>query len=284
LLERRGDPLRARWVLAADVAMLREMPPDARTPFLAERAQQDWESLVRLRWETETTAEASAATRSAASRSADPQADPWDAAVECEAAYRLLLRNAEMVKQQRDAGHLKDARQTVDRMLISGRHMVARHPEQPAAYLALCEAHVQSCKLGWKLDDPAAIEPCWTQAVRAAQQARSLDPAMTAPGVSVPSWRRSSPTSSPRDTMAGPGPCPFLHTTRSNPPGGDRHFRKRVTAKVVSLSGPDGGQEKLASHLISEISRINRETPTSPRMYIAPIGSGTSTDEKQKDG
>jgi hypothetical protein len=176
LLERRGDPLRARWVLAADVAMLREIPPDARTPFLAERAQQDWESLVRLRWETETTAEASSATRSAASRSADPQADPRDAAVECEAAYRLLLRNAEMVKQQRDAGHLKDARQTVDRMLISGRHMVARHPEQPAAYLALCEAHVQSCKLGWKLGDPTAIEAGWTQAVRAAQQARSLDP------------------------------------------------------------------------------------------------------------
>ena len=46
-LERRGDHRRARGLLVANVAMLRDVPPDARIPFQVEELRRAWEDLLR---------------------------------------------------------------------------------------------------------------------------------------------------------------------------------------------------------------------------------------------
>ena len=45
-LERRGDHRRARGLLVANVAMLRDVPPDARYPFQVEELRRAWEDLL----------------------------------------------------------------------------------------------------------------------------------------------------------------------------------------------------------------------------------------------
>jgi hypothetical protein len=174
-LERRGDHLRARGLLVANVAMLREVPPDARIPFQVEELRRTWEELMRLRWESETEAGEFRVSRASIPQPTNPEADPRDATIECEAGYRLQCRYAEIATAQRHTGHLDESRKTVDRLLIFGRSLVARHPGQPASHLALCEAHTQSYKNAWRLEDRASIEAGLRQALHEARLALSLD-------------------------------------------------------------------------------------------------------------
>ncbi len=95
-LERRGDHRRARGLLVANVAMLRDVPPDARIPFQVEELRRAWEDLLHLRWESETEAGAFRASRASVSQPTSPEADPRDATIECEAGYRLQCRYADI--------------------------------------------------------------------------------------------------------------------------------------------------------------------------------------------
>jgi tetratricopeptide (TPR) repeat protein len=109
------------------------------------------------------------ALRSAARPNLGPAHEPWP-------GHTLVIRLGNMAAEQRHCGRLDEARRTADRMLALGRLLVARHPGQPFAHLALSEAHIQLYKNAWQTDDLAAVERDMRLALDAALRAQLLDP------------------------------------------------------------------------------------------------------------
>jgi serine/threonine protein kinase len=201
-LTRRGDHEQARALMVANRRMLENVPVEAENARVAA-----WRVFVQLdldRLSTESAPNLTSASwndgsghRDPLPRLASPDADRLPAqdwaklalqalcsaahpgigsAQEPAAGYCLVVPLGLMASNQRHCGKLDEARRTADRMLALGRLLVARHPDQPAAHLALSEAYTQVYKNAYQTDDRAAIEQNMKLALDAALQAQALDP------------------------------------------------------------------------------------------------------------
>jgi hypothetical protein len=103
--------------------------------------------------------------------------DPGSAAREvCGPRYYLLVQLHDVAAALRRLEQLPDARRIAERMRALGSRMVARHPDQPAAYLALSTAYANLYKNAWRTKDRSAVETNMRLALEAARKARFLDP------------------------------------------------------------------------------------------------------------
>jgi hypothetical protein len=80
------------------------------------------------------------------------------------------------IASQRRLGPIEEARRFAERTHALARLLVARHPDRPAAHLALCAALTQMAKNAWQTDDLAAVEQNWKLAIDEARRALVLDP------------------------------------------------------------------------------------------------------------
>jgi serine/threonine protein kinase len=201
-LARQGDREQASPPIAASRRMLENVPAAAENPEVAQ-----WRLFVQS--EIDRIRAISALTRTAASwsdgsdhthplqRLAGPDADRLPPQDWAELAARSLrsaahpntgpaqesgdgFRLAELLEilaaGQRHGDQLDAARRTTDRMLALGRILVARHPDQPAAHLALSLAHTQHYKNAYQIKDRPAVERHMRLALDSALNARSFDP------------------------------------------------------------------------------------------------------------
>jgi tetratricopeptide (TPR) repeat protein len=199
---RQDDHEQASPPIAANRRMLENVPAEEENPEVAH-----WRVFVQL--ERNRIRTSSALTRTAASwndgsghthplpRLAGPDADrlpPQDwaelaakslrsaahpsigPAQESEDGYRLAVLLGILATGQRHGDRLDDARRTADRMLALGRLLVARHPQQSAAHLALSQAYMQLYKNAWRTDNRAAVERNLRLSLDAALQSQVLDP------------------------------------------------------------------------------------------------------------
>lgn len=97
-------------------------------------------------------------------------------AQECQVGSRLVDFMYKLAVDQRHRGNLGAAGRTADRMFAFARLLVARHPDQPAAHLALSQAHSQFYKNAWRVEDRVAVERYLRLALGAALRAQTLDP------------------------------------------------------------------------------------------------------------
>ncbi len=88
----------------------------------------------------------------------------------------LCEQLAVTASQLRRLGRLDQARRVTDRLLAFSRLLVERHPDRPAAYLVVGEAHMQLNKNASKTGDRTAADRNLVLAIEATQQALVLDP------------------------------------------------------------------------------------------------------------
>jgi hypothetical protein len=201
LVDRLDDPERARALLESNLRMLDNLPARARTPAIvfallrtreelrlihAEVAQRssprlevsgEFNSFSRLLLaESDPILVEELALRVMEVRRSVPAADGVDATEESEIALRLSGSLCTRAAQQRRLGRLDKARQTADQLHALARLLVARHPDQPAAHLALSLSFAQFAKNAWRTDDRASVKRNRKLALDAASQALSLNP------------------------------------------------------------------------------------------------------------
>ncbi len=99
----------------------------------------------------------------------------------------LLGQDAAVLRR---TAKLDRARQTVGRIHSLGKIMVARHPDQAAAHLALCETFSQLAKNAWRFDDRGDVERNWALALDEARRALRLDPQDTRASRDVFTYQR----------------------------------------------------------------------------------------------
>jgi len=73
------------------------------------------------------------------------------------------------------SGNVDGARRIAERMLALASHIVAVHPDEPAAHLALSAAYRQIYKNAYPMDDQEAVEANMNLAINAAERALLLD-------------------------------------------------------------------------------------------------------------
>ena len=91
-------------------------------------------------------------------------------------AHGFIEALNERLAWRRRLGRIDDARRYADRMLAFGRLLVARHPDRPAAHLALSAAFKQVAKNAWHPFDRPVVERNWRLAIHEARRALVLDP------------------------------------------------------------------------------------------------------------
>jgi hypothetical protein len=78
--------------------------------------------------------------------------------------------------EQRKAGRLDDARQTVAWLSAFAKTLARRDPNEAAFHLILCVAFEQESKNAWKVEDYTAIREALRKALGEARLALSLAP------------------------------------------------------------------------------------------------------------
>ncbi len=76
----------------------------------------------------------------------------------------------------RKEGRQKEARWVEERFLPFARQLVRQYPRDTDAYMTMSEAHIQTSKNAWRLDDEARAVQALREALAAAFKAASLDP------------------------------------------------------------------------------------------------------------
>jgi hypothetical protein len=92
------------------------------------------------------------------------------------AAYQMAGIAADWGAEQRKAGRLDDARQTVAWLSAFAKTLARRDPNEAAFHLVLCTAFEQESKNAWKVEDYATIEDALRKALGEASTALRLDP------------------------------------------------------------------------------------------------------------
>jgi hypothetical protein len=90
--------------------------------------------------------------------------------------YRLIEILGQLAARQRHRGKQEESRQTADRLVVLGRLLVGRFPDEPTAHLALADAYMQCYKNAWRNDDRAALELNLKRSLDATRRALALDP------------------------------------------------------------------------------------------------------------
>ncbi len=191
---RQGKDERAKSVILANFRMLDEVPEADRSPTIV-----IWRTLSRLDLHQFKAGLSSAPTSrpdqaDPMSRLASSDADSLDAESWAELVARSLssgpagidLTDSDLsdfvdhlsarTSCQRRPGRIDDACRSTDRMHAFARLLAARHPGQPAAYLALSGAFMQMAKHAWATEDRLAVARNWTLALDEARRALVLDP------------------------------------------------------------------------------------------------------------
>jgi hypothetical protein len=102
----------------------------------------------------------------------DPHAAARREAEDTHLIMGLLAARASRLRRSRD---VQGAGRVAERMLALADRVVANHPDEPAAYLALSSAYAQIYKNGYDTDDMPSIEANMKRAHDAAQKALLLD-------------------------------------------------------------------------------------------------------------
>jgi hypothetical protein len=204
LLYRRGDREKARSLFITNVQQLGSRPSGFDEVNTAvERLKTDIELKICVkdaasRWPSETMSDKSAnlaqlsALRSPIEASQTPE--EWATVVaqilhcdrdgnaanasrlEAEDALKVTLYLGAIAKAIRRIDDIDGARQIARRLHALGRHMVATHPDQPAAYLVLSQAFAQLAKNASETRDDANYEANVQLSYGAADRALRLDP------------------------------------------------------------------------------------------------------------
>jgi hypothetical protein len=95
---------------------------------------------------------------------------------EAEDALNVTIRLFTIATSLRRMKDINRVRHMTEHVLALGKHMVAKHPGEPASHLVLSQAYAWFAKNGYMTEDHANIEPNLQLALDAARRALILDP------------------------------------------------------------------------------------------------------------
>ncbi len=171
-----GHPKRAKTVLEANLSMLGNMRAKEMNPTIQLALSQTWYELGWNMLRSEPLSEKEWSREFALFLESTIHASASNPCQEAEAGYMWVETGTATAAYQRRTGKLDDARRVAVGMYSFSLSLVERHPDQPAAHLALGEAYSQLCKNAWQVHDRVTIERNLRLAVDATQRALVLDP------------------------------------------------------------------------------------------------------------